>query len=122
MTPTKYVSIPGLELAEATLSIKMSQLIKRELELNDVTSMREHFWADSQLVLGYINIESKKFKAFVANSVQLIYDNSNTNQWHYVDTKSSPADDTSRNLNVTNTKKVQRWYNVPAFLWQPEES
>ena len=43
MTPTKYVSIPGLELAEATLSIKMSQLIKRELELNDVASIREHF-------------------------------------------------------------------------------
>ena len=21
-----------------------------------------------------------------------------------------------------NTKKVQRWYNGPAFLWQPEES
>ena len=23
---------------------------------------------------------------------------------------------------MTNTKKVQRWYNGPAFLWQPEES
>ena len=23
---------------------------------------------------------------------------------------------------MTNTKKVQRWYNDPAFLWQPEES
>ena len=22
---------------------------------------------------------------------------------------------------MTNTKKVQRWYNGPAFLWQPEE-
>ena len=32
MTPTKYVSIPRLELAATTLSIKMSQLIKRELK------------------------------------------------------------------------------------------
>ena len=46
----------------------------------------------------------------------------NTNQWHYVDTKSNPADDASRDLDVTNRKKVQRWYNGPAFLWQPEES
>ena len=23
---------------------------------------------------------------------------------------------------MTNTKKVQRWYNSPAFLWQSEES
>ena len=32
MTPAKYVSIPRLELAATTLSIKMSQLIKRELK------------------------------------------------------------------------------------------
>ena len=122
MTSAKYVSIPRLELTTATLSIKMSQLIKRELELNDVKSIREHFWPDSQLVVSYINIESKKFKKFVGNSVQLIYDNSNTSQWRYIDTKSNPADDASRGLNVTNTKKVQSWYNGPAFLWQPEES
>ena len=23
---------------------------------------------------------------------------------------------------MTNTKKVQRWYNGPDFLWQPEKS
>ena len=32
VTPTKYVSIPKLGLAATTLSIKMSQLIKRELK------------------------------------------------------------------------------------------
>ena len=57
----------------------------------------------------------------MANGVQLIHDSSNTNQWHYVYTKSNPADDASRGLNVTNTTKVPRWYNGPAFLWQPEE-
>ena len=57
----KYVSIPRLEVT-ATLSIKMSQLIKKELELSDVTSIREYFWTDSQVVLGYI-------KVFVANRV-----------------------------------------------------
>ena len=41
MMPAKYVSIPRLEVT-ATLSIKMSQLIKRELELSDVTSIREY--------------------------------------------------------------------------------
>ena len=122
VTPTKYISIPRLELTAATLSIKMSQLTKRELELNDVTSIREHFWTYSQVVLGYINNESKRFKLFVANRVQLLRDNSNTNQWHYVGTKNNPADDASRDLDVANTKKVQRWYNGPAFLWQPEES
>ena len=58
----------------------------------------------------------------VCGRVQLIHDNSNTNQWHYVDTERNPADDASRGLDVANTKKVQRWYNGPAFLWQSEES
>ena len=80
MKPAKYVSIPRLEQTSATLSIKMSQLIKREFELNDVTSIREHLWTDSQVVLGYINNESKRFKVFVTNRVQLIHGNSNTKQ------------------------------------------
>ena len=83
--PTKYVSIPKLELTAATLSIKISQLTRRELELNDMRSIRKHFWTDRQVVLSYINNESKKFKVFVANRVQLICNNSNTNQWHYVE-------------------------------------
>ena len=108
VTPAKYVSIPRLELTAATMSIKMSQLIKRELELNDVTSIGEHVWTDSQVVLGYINNESKRFKVFVAKRVQLIHDNSNTNQWHYVNTKNNPSDDASRGLNETNKKKFLR--------------
>ena len=108
VTPTKYVSITRLELTPATLLVKMSQLIKAELELNDLESIREHFWTDSQVVLGYINNESKRFKVFVANRVQLIRYNSNTNQWHYVYTKSNPSDDASKGLDVTNAKKVQR--------------
>ena len=80
MKPAKYVSIPRLEQTSATLSIKMSQLIKREFELNDVTSIREHLWTDSQVVLGYINNESKRFKVLVTNRVQLIHGNSNTKQ------------------------------------------
>ena len=58
-----------MELTAATLTIKISQLIMTELELNDVTSIREHFWTDSQVALGYFNNENKRFKVFVANRV-----------------------------------------------------
>ena len=58
-----------MELTAATLTIKISQLIMTELELNDVTSIREHFWRDSQVALGYFNNENKRFKVFVANRV-----------------------------------------------------
>ena len=75
----------------------MPQLIKRELELSDVTSIREHFWTDSQVVPGYVSNESKRFKVFVANRAQLICYNSNINQWHYVHTKSNQGDNASIN-------------------------
>ena len=100
----------------------MPQLIKREFELNYVTSMKEFFWTDSQVALGYINKENKRFNAFVANKLQLICDNSNTNHWHYIDTTNNAAEDASKGLGVSNTKKVQRWYNDQDFFWQPEGS
>ena len=93
-------------------------VIKKELELYDLTSIREHFGTDIQFVLGYINNKSKRFKAFVTNRVQLICDNSNTAQWHHIDTTRNPTDDASRGLDMKNTKKVQRWYNGPDFMWQ----
>ena len=51
-----------------------------------------------QITKLYLVISTMKAKGsvFVANRVQLIHDNSNTNQWHYVDTKSNTADDPSR--------------------------
>ena len=99
----------------------MSQLIQKELELENVSDVKEHFWTDSQVVLGYINSESKIFKVSLANRMQLIHNNSNTNQWYYVDTKSNPADDASRGL-VANSKKVHRVFNGPDFMWQSKNS
>ena len=67
--PLKYVSIPRMELVAATLTVKQSVLLRKELQYPD---MKEAFWIDSQAVLGYIPNESRKFKIFVANSVEMI--------------------------------------------------
>ena len=69
VAPVKYVSIPRLELTAATLSVKISMMLKEELDIH-ITS--ESFWTDSQVVLGYINNESQRFKVFVANRAQFI--------------------------------------------------
>ena len=69
VAPVKYVSIPKLELNAATLSVKISMMLKEELDIH-ITS--ESFWTDSQVVLGYINNESRRFEVFVANRVQFI--------------------------------------------------
>ena len=54
-----------MELTAAVLSIRVANQFKRELSLN---VGREIFWTDSQVALGYIENETKKFKLFVANT------------------------------------------------------
>ena len=81
VSPIKYISIPRLALTAATLSIKMSKLIKKELDIEDY---EETYWTNSKVILGYINNEMKRFKIFVANRVQTLKENSNVEQWKYI--------------------------------------
>ena len=85
---TKFVSIPRLELTATALSIKVSTMLRRELTIHP--TIKEYFWTDSEVVLGYVNNDTKCFKIFVANTVQLIRENSDVNQWMYVDSRSNP--------------------------------
>ena len=69
----KVMAISRLELVAATLSVKMLIILKKELE---IPLNKEVFWTDSEVVLSYIRNESKKFKIFVGNRVELIKDHS----------------------------------------------
>ena len=70
VAPTKFVSIPRLQLTAAALSVKASILLRKELTIHSI--INQYFYTDSQVVLGYINSDAKRFKIFVANRVQLI--------------------------------------------------
>ena len=69
VAPLKYISIPRMELVAATLSVKQSALLRKELQYPD---MKESFGTNSQSVLRYIANESRKIKIFVANRVEMI--------------------------------------------------
>ncbi|XP_057305339.1 uncharacterized protein LOC130642266 [Hydractinia symbiolongicarpus] len=115
VAPKKFISIPRLELTAAVLSIKMSKVIRKELTYH---INNEFFWTDSQVVLSYICNSEKRFKIFVANRIQIIKDNSDVNQWHYINTKDNPADYASRGIKA-DQDKAEIWFNGPSFLWQP---
>ena len=117
VSPLKYISIPRLELIAATLSVKVSLLLRRELE---IPINKEYFWTDSKVVLGYISNNSKKFKIFVANRIQFIRENADPKQWFYVPTKENPGDDSSRGLKDVHSEKTKRWFEGPGFLWKSE--
>ena len=74
VAPKKFVSIPKLELVAAVLSVKTSNMIKKELQLQQLD---EYFWTDSRVVLGYIANDTKAFKTFVVKRVHMIQENSN---------------------------------------------
>lgn len=68
VAPTRVVTIPRLELTAAAVSAGVSNFLRAELELK----IDEFFWTDSQVVLGYIKNEARRFHVFVANRVQKI--------------------------------------------------
>lgn len=85
LAPLKQLTIPKLELAGATLSVRADKMIRSELEVPLTDSV---FWTDSMLVLRYIEDCRKKYHAYVANRVAVIRDASNAEQWRYVNTDS----------------------------------
>ena len=108
----KYVSIPRLELTAATLSVKVSDTLRREL---DIPVASKEFWIDSQDVLGYISNDSNlnrkfkwQFKPFADNCVQFIREITKAQQLHYVSSQSSPADYVSKGLHVSNLEKIHK--------------
>ena len=118
VTPLKPITIPRLELTAALVSSKISCMLRTELEYEP---MKEFFWTDSKTVLGYINNDSRRLHIFVGNRVQEIREKTSPNQWHYVGTKSNPADIASRGAGAQELIDNPLWWNGPEFLWSSLE-
>ena len=63
--------LPRLELAAASVSFKIGDVLKDEL---DYENIEDHYWTDSKVVLCFISNKSSWVHVYVANQVQLIYD------------------------------------------------
>ena len=116
MAPTRVVSIPRLKLTAATVSAAVSSVLREELELK---IDQEFFLTDSQVVLGYIKNDARRFHVFVANRVQKIRDTTDSSQWFYIETSQNPADHASRGLKVADLIDSD-WLRGPKFLWEQE--
>ena len=117
VAPIKATTIPRLELQAAVVACRMNTMIKHELQ-QEIS--RTVFWTDSNIVLGYINNERKRFKTFVANRLAVIHDNSDVSQWQHVPTEENPADMASRGIDPQDNRKLNEWLHGPEFLRRPE--
>ncbi|XP_028408667.1 uncharacterized protein LOC114531224 [Dendronephthya gigantea] len=119
VTPQKTVCIPRLELAAATISVRVAEMLKCELDYEDVD---DFYWTDSEVVLGFINNESKRFHVYVANRVQLIRDHTAPEKWKHVATAANSADEASRGMTAKAFLEKSKWITGPDFLWQTEDN
>ena len=111
-SPIKYITIPRIELVKATLSVKISAPLRKELQLLNV---EETFWTDIEVVLGYIRNESRKLKVFVANRIKMIRDHTDIHQWHYIGIRDNPTDYSSRGIDVANTRLFKNGFEDNLF-------
>ncbi|XP_042632019.1 uncharacterized protein LOC122148737 [Cyprinus carpio] len=81
VSPTKVTTIPMLELTAAVVAVQTSDMLRNELEIQD---LKEFFWTDFTFVLGYINNDARRFHVFIANRIQRIRSSSKPEQWDYV--------------------------------------
>jgi len=113
VAPLKTVTVPRLELTAALVSALMSERVRAEL---DIPIDKEYYWTDSQVVLSYINNQSRRFHVFVANRVERIRQLSTPDQWFHVATADNPADLASRGTSVSGLLE-SCWFQGPSFLW-----
>ncbi|XP_053294707.1 uncharacterized protein LOC128455095 [Pleuronectes platessa] len=116
VSPTKVTTIPRLELSAAVVAVRTSDMLRNELEIQD---LQEYFWTDSTVVLGYINNDARRFQVFVANRIQRIKSSTKPEQWFHVASEDNPADHASRGLTAEQLK-TSNWFSGPKFLWQKD--
>lgn len=113
VTPTKVMTMPRLELSAALLAVRVSSFLGEEMQYP--CDMKHTFYSDSQVVLGYISNDARRFHTFVANRVQQIRDRTEPSQWKYICTEDNPADHASRGTSVAELMS-SNWFHGPAFL------
>ena len=57
---------------------------------------------------------------YVANRVQYIRESTDVCDWNYIDSRSNPADLTSRGVTVSELSDSEQWWHGPKFLTSSE--
>ena len=68
VAPLKVTTIPRLELVAATVNVKVAALVKEEIQIE---SLEETYYTDSEIVLGYIGNEVRRFHTSYSNNQAL---------------------------------------------------
>ena len=113
LAPLKQLTIARLELQAAVLACRLAETVKRSMEYR---FNRCFYWTDSQIVLAYIQQQSRRFHTFTANRVSEIHSSSSPDDWHHIPGELNPADACSRGVSGAALCDLCSWWNGPRFL------
>ena len=119
VTPLKPVTVPRLELTAAELATKVGITIKKELKIDH---LKDFYWADSMVTLGYIQNDVRRFKIFVANRAKRIRDSTKKEQWRYIASNDNPAHLATKGISLKDSDKTKEWFRGPDFLYKAENT
>ena len=112
VAPLTNQSIPRLELLGALILSRLMKTVKRALQqFTTITS--EVYLTDSQVVLTWIKTTDKKYKQFVENRVVEIRQNSNVEDWEYIQRKENIGDLASRGCYLITLECTGKWFDGP---------
>ena len=110
VAPLKALSVARLELQAAVLGTRLHTMYKRYLVQKGMDISGSTFYSDSEVVLGWINSDHRRYNVFVAHRVSEILESTTKAQWCYVNTADNTADE------ATKVTETNRWFFGPRFL------
>lgn len=109
----KQQTLPRLELCAAQL---LARLIDKTKQCLNKPNIKVTAWTDSMVVLGWLNGDVTRWKAFVANRVKEITAIIPSACWNHVKSEQNPADCASRGLLPSQLKQFKLWFEGPEWL------
>ena len=114
LAPKAATSIPRLELNAAVEACKNANKIMADLKHKPNAV---YFHSDSQIVLGYLKNQKRRFSKYVERRITVIHNLFPDAHWFYIGSKENPADHASR-PSTPQEILSSNWLRGPTLLWE----
>ena len=115
LAPRSSTTVPRLELCAALEAAKAAQALLREIRHQ---FDRVCYYCDSDIAIGHISNDSRRFSRYVARRAAMIRQLTNGTPWTYIRSENNPADLASRPSSPASLA-ASRWIPGPRFLHLP---